>query len=43
MRVGDVIAGRATVDALHLNRPGVVNLCKVLIPVGEHPPVHDHE
>lgn len=30
--------GRATVDALHLNRPGLVNLRRVLYLVGEHPP-----
>ncbi len=30
--------GRATVEALHLNRPGLVNLRRVLFAAGEHPP-----
>jgi len=30
--------GRATVDALRLNRPGLVNLRRVLYAAGEHPP-----
>ncbi len=30
--------GRATVEALHLNRPGLVNLRRVLFRAGEHPP-----
>jgi 5-methylcytosine-specific restriction endonuclease McrA len=30
--------GRATVEVLHLNREGVVNLRRILYAVGEHPP-----
>lgn len=30
--------GRATVDALHLNREGLVNLRRILFASGEHPP-----
>lgn len=30
--------GRATVDALQINRSGVVNLRRILYQVGEHPP-----
>jgi HNH endonuclease len=30
--------GRATIDALHLNRKGLVNLRRILFIVGEHPP-----
>ncbi len=30
--------GRATIVALHLNRPGLINLRRVLYLVGEHPP-----
>ena len=30
--------GRATVEALRLNRPGLVNLRRALFAVGEHPP-----
>ena len=36
--VGRTAAGRATVDALHLNRPELVNLRRVLSIIGEHPP-----
>lgn len=32
-------AGRATVAALRLNRPGLVNMRRVLYAMGEHPPV----
>ena len=30
--------GRATIAALQLNRPGLVNLRRVLYAIGEHPP-----
>jgi hypothetical protein len=30
--------GRAPVEALHLNRPGLVNLRRILHAAGEHPP-----
>lgn len=36
--VGTSPTGRATVEALHLNRPGVVNLRHLLVAAGEHPP-----
>jgi len=42
--IGLTAVGRSTVAALHLNRPGVVNLRRVLVAVGQHPPVvRDHE
>jgi hypothetical protein len=41
--IGLTAVGRATVDALHLNRPGVVNLRKVLLGIGEHPPKSDYD
>ena len=36
--VGRTATGRATVEALHLNRPELLNLRRVLKTVGEHPP-----
>jgi 5-methylcytosine-specific restriction endonuclease McrA len=36
--VGLTPTGRATVDTLHLNRPGLVNLRQILFAVGRHPP-----
>jgi len=36
--IGITAAGRATVEALKLNRKNLVNLRKVLYEVGEHPP-----
>ena len=36
--IGLTSIGRATVEALKLNREGVVNLRQVLYSVGEHPP-----
>ena len=30
--------GRATIEGLQLNRPGLVNLRRVLYSIGEHPP-----
>jgi hypothetical protein len=36
--LGRTPIGRATVDRLRLNRPGVVNLRRVLRLVGRHPP-----
>ncbi len=35
--IGLTPSGRATVEALHLNREGVVNLRRVLYAMGEHP------
>ncbi|MGK7889728.1 MAG: HNH endonuclease [Leptolyngbyaceae cyanobacterium] len=35
--IGKTACGRATVEALSLNRPSVVNLRRVLVMVGEHP------
>ena len=37
-RIGTTVKGRATVSLLKLNRQGVINLRKVLISYGEHPP-----
>lgn len=36
--VGRTATGRATVDALQLNRPERINLRRILLAVGEHPP-----
>lgn len=36
--VGLTPSGRATVDALRLNREGLVNLRRILFEMGEHPP-----
>ncbi|HVG08313.1 MAG TPA: hypothetical protein VNM67_11445 [Thermoanaerobaculia bacterium] len=36
--VGLTPEGRATVEALQLNRPGLVNLRRALFRCGEHPP-----
>lgn len=36
--IGITPTGRATVDALHLNRDGVVNLRRLLYAIGRHPP-----
>lgn len=36
--VGLTPTGRATVSALHLNRPELINLRRVLYLMGEHPP-----
>jgi len=36
--IGDTPTGRATVAQLQLNRPGLVNLRRVLRAMGEHPP-----
>lgn len=35
--IGITPVGRATVESLRLNRPGVVNLRRVLFEIGEHP------
>ncbi len=36
--LGRTPCGRATVEALRLNRPGLVQLRRVLFAAGEHPP-----
>jgi hypothetical protein len=36
--IGLTPTGRATIDALQLNRIGLINLRRVLYSVGEHPP-----
>jgi len=36
--VGLTVKGRATVEALRLNRPGLVNLRRALFLCGQHPP-----
>ncbi len=38
LMVGLTAIGRATVEALRLNRPGLVNLRRILRAAGEHPP-----
>lgn len=38
LMVGLTSTGRATIEALQLNREGLVNLRKVLYEMGEHPP-----
>ncbi len=37
--IGLTATGRATVEALRLNRPGVVNLRRALLAIAEHPPL----
>lgn len=37
--VGLTATGRATIKALRMNRPGVVNMRKLLRTVGKHPPL----
>ncbi len=37
LMIGITATGRATINALRLNRPGVVNLRRVLVLMGEHP------
>jgi len=41
--VGLTATGRATVSALQMNRPGVVNLRRALFPIGLHPPANADE
>jgi hypothetical protein len=36
--VGQTLCGRATIEALSLNRPGVINLRRLLASAGLHPP-----
>ena len=38
LMIGLTPPGRATVEALHLNRDGVINLRRLLYAIGEHPP-----
>jgi hypothetical protein len=38
MMIGLTATGSATIEALQLNRSGLVNLRRVLYAVGEHPP-----
>ena len=38
MMVGLTEIGRATISALQLNRPGLVNLRRALYAIAEHPP-----
>jgi len=35
--LGSTLKGRATIDLLKLNRPGLVNLRKALVAYGAHP------
>jgi hypothetical protein len=41
--IGLTPTGRATVEALHLNREGLVNLRQVLYAMGKHPPREETE
>ena len=41
--IGVTAKGRATVEALQLNRPGLVNLRRALVPHGEHPPAEPED
>jgi HNH endonuclease len=41
--LGLTSTGRATVEALRLNREGLVNLRRALFQIGEHPPRQDNE
>ena len=41
--IGLTPTGRATVDALQLNREGLVNLRRILYSMGEHPPAELNE
>lgn len=36
--IGRTPTGRATVEKLQLNREGVVNLRRLLVTMGQHPP-----
>lgn len=36
--VGLTPTGRATVEALQMNRPGLLNMRRLLYPIGKHPP-----
>jgi hypothetical protein len=36
--IGRTATGRATIEALHLNRPELLNLRRALRAVGAHPP-----
>lgn len=38
---GRTAASRATVLALHMNRPELLNVRRLLLAVGEHPPRAD--
>lgn len=39
--IGITPSGRATVEALRLNRTGVTNLRSIMLPAGLHPPYED--
>ncbi len=41
--IGLTPTGRATVDALQLNREGLMNLRRILYAMGEHPPAESTE
>jgi hypothetical protein len=41
--VGLTPTGRATVSALQINRPGVVNMRRALFAIGLHPPIEEDE
>jgi len=39
--IGLTPTGRATVNSLHLNREGIINLRRLLVGIGKHPPDFD--
>lgn len=41
--LGYTPTGRATVEALRLNREGLINLRRILYAAGEHPPAETSE
>jgi len=41
--LGTTPVGRATVEALHLNRPGLLNLRELLYAAGKHPPLDSED
>ena len=41
--LGTTPVGRATVEALHLNRPGLLNLRELLCAAGKHPPLDSED
>ncbi len=43
LMLGSTPSGRGTIAALQLNRPGLVNLRRVLYAIGEHPPKPNSE
>ena len=42
LMLGLTPTGRATIEVLQLNRPGLINLRRVLYTIGEHPPKQEN-